>query len=67
MGVASLVFSLITRISMVPVVEELVWEAFFRNLECSAIMFNVSNPGWGFDKKCQFMDKLVREVSQQYT
>ncbi|KAF3448793.1 hypothetical protein FNV43_RR09506 [Rhamnella rubrinervis] len=25
-----------------------------------------SNPGWGFDKKCQFMDKLVRQVSQQY-
>lgn len=25
-----------------------------------------SNPGWGFDKKCQFMDKLVWEVSQQY-
>ncbi|XP_030535447.1 translation initiation factor IF-2 [Rhodamnia argentea] len=25
-----------------------------------------SNPGWGFDKKCQFMDKLVGEVSQQY-
>ncbi|KAK3040989.1 hypothetical protein RJ639_029099 [Escallonia herrerae] len=25
-----------------------------------------SNPGWGFDKKCQFMDKLVWEVSQHY-
>ncbi|CAN0891167.1 hypothetical protein LINGRAHAP2_LOCUS16850 [Linum grandiflorum] len=25
-----------------------------------------SNPGWGFDKKCQFMDKLVMEVSQHY-
>ncbi|KAL0908756.1 hypothetical protein M5K25_023265 [Dendrobium thyrsiflorum] len=25
-----------------------------------------SNPGWGFDKKCQFMDKLVRDVSQHY-
>uniref|UniRef100_A0A2P2IUQ4 Hydroxyproline-rich glycoprotein n=1 Tax=Rhizophora mucronata TaxID=61149 RepID=A0A2P2IUQ4_RHIMU len=25
-----------------------------------------SNPGWGFDKKCQFMDKLVRQVSQHY-
>ncbi|KAK3435240.1 hypothetical protein EUGRSUZ_D02598 [Eucalyptus grandis] len=25
-----------------------------------------SNPGWGFDKKCQFMDKLVWEASQQY-
>ncbi|KAL5978754.1 hypothetical protein ACLOJK_029871 [Asimina triloba] len=23
-----------------------------------------SNPGWGFDKKYQFMDKLVREVTQ---
>ncbi|KAL1203791.1 hypothetical protein V5N11_027665 [Cardamine amara subsp. amara] len=25
-----------------------------------------SNPGWGFDKKYQFMDKLVMEVSQSY-
>ncbi|CAN7083637.1 unnamed protein product [Brassica oleracea var. botrytis] len=25
-----------------------------------------SNPGWGFDKKYQFMDKLVLEVSQNY-
>lgn len=25
-----------------------------------------NNPGWGFDKKCQFMDKFVREVSEQY-
>ncbi|KAI6701842.1 hypothetical protein NL676_010978 [Syzygium grande] len=25
-----------------------------------------SNPGWGFDKKCQFMDKLVWEASQLY-
>ncbi|XP_010479938.1 PREDICTED: uncharacterized protein LOC104758715 [Camelina sativa] len=25
-----------------------------------------SNPGWGFDKKYQFMDKLVLEVSQSY-
>lgn len=25
-----------------------------------------SNPGWGFDKKCQFMDKLVWDVSQHY-
>lgn len=25
-----------------------------------------SNPGWGFDKKCQFMDKLAWEVSQHY-
>ncbi|XP_019153718.1 PREDICTED: uncharacterized protein LOC109150252 [Ipomoea nil] len=25
-----------------------------------------SNPSWGFHKKCQFMDKLVYEVSQQY-
>ncbi|CAL5405002.1 unnamed protein product [Camellia sinensis] len=24
------------------------------------------NPGWGFDRKCQFMDKLVWEVSQHY-
>ncbi|XP_031125717.1 uncharacterized protein LOC116028063 [Ipomoea triloba] len=25
-----------------------------------------SNPSWGFHKKCQFMDKLVYEVSKQY-
>ncbi|KAL9320093.1 hypothetical protein ACSQ67_011932 [Phaseolus vulgaris] len=25
-----------------------------------------SNPGWGFDRKCHFMDKLVGEVSQHY-
>ncbi|KAF3327805.1 hypothetical protein FCM35_KLT06411 [Carex littledalei] len=25
-----------------------------------------SNPGWGFDKKCQFMDKLAWEVKQHY-
>jgi len=25
-----------------------------------------SNPGWGFDKKYQFMDKLVSEASQSY-
>ncbi|CAH9086985.1 unnamed protein product [Cuscuta epithymum] len=25
-----------------------------------------SNPGWGFHKKCQFMDKLAYRVSQQY-
>ncbi|CAH8314112.1 unnamed protein product [Eruca vesicaria subsp. sativa] len=25
-----------------------------------------SNPGWGYDKKYQFMDKLVLEVSQSY-
>ncbi|XP_039146361.1 translation initiation factor IF-2 [Dioscorea cayenensis subsp. rotundata] len=31
-----------------------------------ALLSLQSNPGWGFDKKCQFMDKLVWEVSQQY-
>ncbi|KAI3466291.1 hypothetical protein Pfo_022954 [Paulownia fortunei] len=31
-----------------------------------AVLSLQSNPGWGFDKKCQFMDKLVMEVSQQY-
>ncbi|GAA0167726.1 hypothetical protein LIER_22595 [Lithospermum erythrorhizon] len=31
-----------------------------------AVLSLQSNPGWGFDKKCQFMDKLVREASQQY-
>lgn len=25
-----------------------------------------NNPGWGFDKKCQFMDKYARIVSEQY-
>ncbi|KAL5225876.1 hypothetical protein ABZP36_012515 [Zizania latifolia] len=25
-----------------------------------------NSPGWGFDKKCQFMNKFVREVSEQY-
>ncbi|RLN11401.1 translation initiation factor IF-2 [Panicum miliaceum] len=25
-----------------------------------------NNPGWGFDKKCQFMDKFTRMVSEQY-
>ncbi|KAF2288052.1 hypothetical protein GH714_004113 [Hevea brasiliensis] len=27
-----------------------------------AVLSLQSNPGWGFDKKCQFMDKLVREA-----
>ncbi|GLU05060.1 hypothetical protein SLE2022_221820 [Rubroshorea leprosula] len=31
-----------------------------------AVLSLQSNPGWGFDKKSQFMDKLAREVSQQY-
>ncbi|XP_059649539.1 replication factor C subunit 1 [Cornus florida] len=31
-----------------------------------AVLSLKSNPGWGFDKKCQFMDKLVWEVSQHY-
>ncbi|KAI3825806.1 hypothetical protein L1987_07456 [Smallanthus sonchifolius] len=31
-----------------------------------AVLSLQSNPGWGFDKKCQFMDKLVWEVSQSY-
>ncbi|KAL6998857.1 hypothetical protein U1Q18_000025 [Sarracenia purpurea var. burkii] len=31
-----------------------------------AVLSLQSNPGWGFDKKCQFMDKLVWEVSQHY-
>ncbi|KAJ4799108.1 Hydroxyproline-rich glycoprotein-like [Rhynchospora pubera] len=25
-----------------------------------------SNPGWGFDRKCQFMDKLAWEINQHY-
>ncbi|CAN4108642.1 unnamed protein product [Withania somnifera] len=31
-----------------------------------AVLSLQSNPGWGFDKKCQFMDKVVWEVSQHY-
>ncbi|OAY80109.1 hypothetical protein ACMD2_15156 [Ananas comosus] len=31
-----------------------------------ALLSLQSNPGWGWDKKCQFMDKLVWEVSQHY-
>ncbi|XP_042066913.1 uncharacterized protein LOC121810082 [Salvia splendens] len=31
-----------------------------------AVLSLQSNPGWGFDKKCQFMDKLIMEASQQY-
>ncbi|CAL9192485.1 unnamed protein product [Musa hybrid cultivar] len=31
-----------------------------------ALLSLQSNPGWGFDKKYQFMDKLVWEVSQYY-
>ncbi|EPS65553.1 hypothetical protein M569_09226 [Genlisea aurea] len=31
-----------------------------------AVLSLKSNPGWGFKKKCQFMDKVVMEVSQQY-
>ncbi|KAL1563062.1 hypothetical protein AAHA92_05569 [Salvia divinorum] len=31
-----------------------------------AVLSLQSNPGWEFDKKCQFMDKLIMEASQQY-
>ncbi|GAB4837661.1 hypothetical protein Ancab_002511 [Ancistrocladus abbreviatus] len=31
-----------------------------------AVLSLQSNPGWGFNRKCQFMDKLVAEVSQFY-
>ncbi|KAF5733376.1 Hydroxyproline-rich glycoprotein family protein putative isoform 1 [Tripterygium wilfordii] len=31
-----------------------------------AILSLQSNPGWGFDKKCQFMDKMAWEFSQHY-
>ncbi|WVY92885.1 hypothetical protein V8G54_031973 [Vigna mungo] len=31
-----------------------------------AVVSLQSNPGWGFDKKCHFMDKLVWEVSRHY-
>uniref|UniRef100_A0A803L7C4 Uncharacterized protein n=1 Tax=Chenopodium quinoa TaxID=63459 RepID=A0A803L7C4_CHEQI len=31
-----------------------------------AVLSLQSNPGWGFHRKCQFMDKLVLEVSKSY-
>ncbi|KAK9080671.1 hypothetical protein SSX86_000429 [Deinandra increscens subsp. villosa] len=31
-----------------------------------AVLSLQSNPGWGFNRKCQFMDKMVWEVSQSY-
>ncbi|TXG60070.1 hypothetical protein EZV62_014643 [Acer yangbiense] len=31
-----------------------------------AVLSLQSNPGWGFNKKCQFMDKLVLEVSRNH-
>ncbi|KAG9445317.1 hypothetical protein H6P81_016657 [Aristolochia fimbriata] len=31
-----------------------------------AVLSLQSNPGWGWEKKYKFMDKLVREVRQQY-
>ncbi|XP_076959678.1 uncharacterized protein LOC143635824 isoform X2 [Bidens hawaiensis] len=31
-----------------------------------AVLSLQSNPGWGFNRKCQFMDKLVWEVQQSY-
>lgn len=31
-----------------------------------AVLSLQSNPGWGFDRKCQFMDKLVGEFSKAY-
>lgn len=37
-----------------------------KHLSSLQILLMQSNPGWGFDKKCQFMDKLVWEVSQHY-
>ncbi|KAL2495713.1 hydroxyproline-rich glycoprotein family protein [Forsythia ovata] len=39
--------------------------ASVKNFVDRAVLSLQSNPGWGFDKKCQFMDKLVLEVSQQ--
>ncbi|KAJ8621909.1 hypothetical protein MRB53_030438 [Persea americana] len=30
-----------------------------------ALLSLQSNPGWGFDKKCQFMDKLVWEIQSK--
>ncbi|CAI9756715.1 unnamed protein product [Fraxinus pennsylvanica] len=38
--------------------------ASVKNFVNRAVLSLQSNPGWGFDKKCQFMDKLVLEVSQ---
>lgn len=40
--------------------------ASVRRFTDRAVLSLQSNPGWGFDKKCQFMDKLVQEVSQHY-
>ncbi|KAE8676641.1 receptor-like protein 12-like [Hibiscus syriacus] len=40
--------------------------ASVKNFANRVVLSLQSNPGWGFDKKCQFMDKLVWEVSQQY-
>uniref|UniRef100_A0A803KVA0 Uncharacterized protein n=1 Tax=Chenopodium quinoa TaxID=63459 RepID=A0A803KVA0_CHEQI len=31
-----------------------------------AVLSLQSNPGWGFHRKCQFMDKLVLEISKSY-
>ncbi|KAF9668307.1 hypothetical protein SADUNF_Sadunf15G0115200 [Salix dunnii] len=31
-----------------------------------AVLSLQSNPGWGFDKKCLFMDKLAREISPRF-
>lgn len=31
-----------------------------------AVLSLQSNPGWGFHRKCQFMDKLAHEVSKSY-
>uniref|UniRef100_A0A7N0ZSI3 Hydroxyproline-rich glycoprotein family protein n=1 Tax=Kalanchoe fedtschenkoi TaxID=63787 RepID=A0A7N0ZSI3_KALFE len=40
--------------------------ASIKKFASNSILSLQSNPGWGFDKKCQFMDKLVMEVSQHY-
>lgn len=40
--------------------------ASVRRFTDRAVLSLQSNPGWGWDKKCQFMDKLAWEVSQQY-
>ncbi|KAF3785369.1 hypothetical protein EJ110_NYTH28132 [Nymphaea thermarum] len=37
-----------------------------KNFTNRALLSLKSNPGWGYDKKCQFMDKLVWEIKQDY-
>ncbi|GAB2229857.1 hypothetical protein Drorol1_Dr00014113, partial [Drosera rotundifolia] len=40
-------------------------DSVMRFTDCALLSLQ-SNPGWGFNKKRQFVDKLVREVSHSY-